>query len=166
MKETDIYDLTDNVVKLIGKDWMLITAGNSENFNTMTASWGGIGFLWGKPVVTVYVRPQRYTFEFIERETCFTISFFTEEYRKALNVCGTKSGRDTNKVAEAGLTAYAPSEGTVAFKEARMVMKCRKLYKGKFEQENFIEKSILPKWYPGGDLHYVYIAEIENVWSD
>ena len=104
MKETDILEINENAVKLIGKEWMLITAGNMENYNTMTASWGNIGFLWGKPVATIYVRPQRYTLEYIEREECFTLSFFPEQYRKALNICGTKSGRDTDKVKEAGLT--------------------------------------------------------------
>ena len=133
MKETDILEINENAVKLIGKEWMLITAGNMENYNTMTASWGNIGFLWGKPVATIYVRPQRYTLEYIEREECFTLSFFPEQYRKALNICGTKSGRDTDKVKEAGLTPYSPSDGIVSFKEARLVMKCRKLYKGKLK---------------------------------
>lgn len=166
MKETDILEINENAVKLIGKEWMLITAGNMENYNTMTASWGNIGFLWGKPVATIYVRPQRYTLEYIEREECFTLSFFPEQYRKALNICGTKSGRDTDKVKEAGLTPYSPSGGIVSFKEARLVMKCRKLYKGKLDKDAFIDKEILPKWYPGGDLHYVYIAEIEKLWID
>lgn len=164
MKETEIYDIKDNVVELIGKEWMLITAGSIENFNTMTASWGNMGFLWGKPVVTVYVRPQRYTLEFLEREECFTLSFFSGKYREALNICGTKSGRDTDKVAESGLTPYSPADGTVSFEEARMVIKCRKLYKGKLGEEEFIDKSLLPKWYPQRDLHYMYIAEIEKVW--
>lgn len=165
MKETEIYDLNENAVELIGKEWMLITAGNTDNFNTMTASWGNIGFLWGKPVATIYVRPQRYTLEYIEREETFTLSFFPEKYRKALTICGTKSGRDTDKVSEAGLTPYAPVPGIVSFKEARLIMKCRKLYKGKLEEEAFIDKTILPRWYPEADLHYVYIAEIEKVWS-
>lgn len=165
MKETDIYKLKENVPELIGKEWMLITAGRMENFNTMTASWGNIGFLWGKPVVTIYVRPQRYTLEYIEKEERFTLSFFPSQYKNALNICGTKSGRDTDKVAEAGLTPYAPEEDVVSFEEARLVMKCRKLYKGKLEEAGFTDKTLMPKWYPGADLHYMYIAEIEKVWS-
>lgn len=166
MKETDISEIKENVVKLIGKEWMLITAGTPENFNMMTASWGNIGVLWGKPVATIYVRPQRYTLEFIEREETFTLSFFAEQYRKALTVCGTKSGRDTDKVAASGLTPCTLDSGAITFEEARLVFKCRKLYKGKLCKDEFIDKAQYEKWYPEGDLHYVYIAEIEKVWSE
>lgn len=83
---------------------MLVTAGNAEKFNMMTASWGGLGFLWNRPVAFVFIRPQRYTFDFVERNEGFTLSFFGEEYRKVLQLCGTKSGREIDKVAETKLT--------------------------------------------------------------
>lgn len=164
MKEILVDNLSDNIINLIGKDWMLVTAGNTSSFNTMTASWGSMGFLWGKPVVTIFIRPQRHTYGFIENNEVFTLSFFNEEYRKALTICGTKSGRDTDKVNEAGLTPYAPVKDCVSFEEARLIFKCKKLYKSLLSEDNFINKDILPKWYKDGDLHYVYIAEIEQIW--
>ena len=166
MKEISVDNLNENIINLIGKEWTLITAGDIDSYNTMTASWGNMGFLWGKPVVTIFVRPQRYTFGFIEQSEVFTLSFFKEEYRKALTLCGTKSGREIDKAKEAGITPYAPADGCVAFEEARLVFKCRKLYKSLLTEESFIDKSILPKWYKDGDLHYMYIAEIENIWEE
>lgn len=166
MREISVDELKENVINLIGKDWTLITAGNLNDYNTMTASWGTLGFLWGKPVATIFIRPQRYTYNFVERESSFTLSFFNESYRKALTLCGTKSGREIDKAKEAELTPYEPSENCVAFKEARLVIKCRKLYKSLLKEEDFIEKSILPKWYEAGDLHYMYVAEIENIWVE
>jgi hypothetical protein len=103
-KETKPESLTDNPFKLIGSDWMLITAGTPEAFNTMTASWGGLGILWERKVATCYIRPTRYTYEFAERAQYFTLSFFSEKHRKALTYCGTHSGRNSDKVNEAGLT--------------------------------------------------------------
>lgn len=165
MKEISVDNLNGNIINLIGKDWMLVTAGNVSSFNTMTASWGSMGFLWGKPVVTIFIRPQRHTYGFIESSDVFTLSFFSEEYRKALTLCGTKSGRDTDKVKESGITPYAPMSDCVSFEESRLVIRCRKLYKSLLSEENFIDKDILPKWYKDGDLHYVYIAEIEQIWA-
>ena len=104
MKKIAPKDIDKNVIKLIGQDWMLVTAGDQEKFNMMTASWGSMGYLWNKPVVMVFVRPQRYTFEFTEKKDEFTLSFFDEKYRHALNVCGSVSGRDVNKVQESART--------------------------------------------------------------
>ena len=104
MKKIDPKEIRDNAVQLIGHDWMLVTAGTPEHFNMMTASWGGLGFMWKRPVAFVVIRPQRYTFGFIEKGEEFTLSFFSHEYHKALSVCGTTSGRDTDKVAASGLT--------------------------------------------------------------
>ena len=106
---------------------MLITAGNEEKCNTMTASWGGVGIMWGKNAVTTYIRPQRYTKEFVDANDTFTISFFDESYRKALNICGSVSGRDKDKIKEAGLTPYFV-DGTAAFEEANLILVCKKMY--------------------------------------
>ena len=105
MKKTN-YEILgkEDALNLIGKQWMLVTAGTSEKFNTMTASWGGLGWLWNKPVAFVFIRPERYTHGFIEASDCMTLSFYGEEYREALKICGTKSGRDIDKVAATGLT--------------------------------------------------------------
>ena len=66
MKPIAVNQLSDNFFETISKEWMLVTAGNKDAFNTMTANWGGIGFLWNKPVVYVFIRPERYTFDFME----------------------------------------------------------------------------------------------------
>lgn len=162
--EINPSELTDNVIKLLSKDWMLVSAGNSENYNTMTASWGGIGFMWNKPVAFVVIRPERYTHEFTEKNDYMTLSFFTEAYRDALTLLGTRSGRDGNKIAESGLTPEFTSLGNPTFTEARIVMECKKLFKTSLEGQDFIDKSLLEKWYTTkGNLHELYIVEIESI---
>lgn len=155
-----------NPFSLIGDEWMLITAGNEEKFNTMTASWGQIGVMWEKPVLNCYIRPQRYTNEFVSEGDYFTASFFgSGNQREALALCGSKSGRDCDKVSESGLTPvfgkYAPY-----FKEARLVLCCRKIYTQRIDPAGFMEASI-GRNYPSGDYHHMYIGEIvealENV---
>ena len=125
-KEVSAEELTFNPFTKIGKEWMLVTAGNEEKHNTMTASWGGVGVMWGKNVVSVYIRPQRYTKEFVDANDTFTLSFYDETYKKALGICGSKSGRDCDKEKEAGLTPYYV-DGTTAFEEANMILVCKKL---------------------------------------
>jgi Conserved protein/domain typically associated with flavoprotein oxygenases, DIM6/NTAB family len=153
--------ITDNTFKLIGTDWTLITAGTKEKFNTMTASWGGLGILWGKKVAFCVIRPQRYTYEFIENSNTFTMSFFTEDYRAALNLCGKKSGRDIEKAAEAGITPVELEQGGISFSEARLVLECRKLYYHDIDPEHFIDTD-LDKNYPNKDYHRMYVGEIVN----
>ena len=169
MKKVDIRKLAEeNAFDLIGKEWMLVTAGNQEKFNTVTASWGGIGWLWNRPVAFVFIRPERYTHEFVEREGRLTLSFYKEAYRDALKFCGSRSGRDVDKVKETGLTPVALESGAMTFGEARLTLDCRKLFKASMEEANFIDKSILEKWYnaqPGGSLHDVYVVEIEGVYA-
>lgn len=161
-KKITAEELTANPFKLIGKDWMLITAGDKEKFNTMTASWGGVGIMWGKPVATAYIRPQRYTFEFIENGDYYTQSFFDEEYRDALKFCGSKSGRDYDKVKEKGLTPVVDDEtGAVYFKEAKLVFICKKMYAQFLNEESALTEDVT-KWY-NGDYHKMYMSEIVSV---
>ncbi len=162
MKEINIKELTDNVVKLIGEDWSLITAGDLSSFNTMTASWGGIGFLWNRPVAYIFIRPERYTHSFVEKNTHFTLSFFDEKYRNALNICGSKSGRDTDKVAEAGLDIQSTAKGNIYFSQARVVLECRKFYSVEIKDGEFVEKQSVEKWYKKEGIHTMYIGEIEH----
>ena len=160
----DPKDLKENVFSLIGEQWMLITAGTAERCNTMTASWGGLGVIWGAPAATCYIRPQRYTKEFIDREECFTLSFFDKEYRPALSLCGAKSGRDIDKVKECGFTVRTAACGAPYFEEARLVLVCRK----RFAQEmhaSCIDPEIQEKHYPKRDYHTMYIGEIVEVLS-
>lgn len=155
-------ELTDNVFSLIGDQWMLITAGTAEHCNTMTASWGGLGVIWGAPSATCYIRPQRYTKDFVDREEFFTLSFFGEQWRKALALCGSKSGRDVNKVTECGFTQKAAACGAPYFEEADLVLICRKRFSQKMDPAN-IPEDVKQKWYPEKDYHTVYIGEIVEV---
>ena len=159
-KETKPELLTDNPFKLIGSDWMLFTAGNlpAPGFNTMTASWGGLGVLWERRVATCYIRPTRHTFSYIEKATLFTLSFFDEKHRAALTYCGTHSGRDTDKVRGAGLTP-AQEAGFVYFSEARLVLACRKIYHQDIDPGRFLDPKI-EGMYPQKDYHRMYIGEI------
>lgn len=161
-EKIDPKALDQNVFSLIGDQWMLITAGKQDQCNTMTASWGGLGVLWGKPVATVYIRPQRYTLEFVEREDTFTLCFFGEQYRKALALCGSKSGRDVDKVKECGFTV-ATAEGAPYFEEADLVLVCKKAYWQDMDPTHFLDGEIDSKWYPGKDYHRIFIGEIVEV---
>lgn len=157
-RETRPELLTDNPFKLIGADWMLITAGTQEAFNTMTASWGGLGVLWERKVAFCFIRPTRYTYEFVEKSERFTLSFFEEKYRKALEFCGSHSGRDTDKIKGAGLTPVKEG-GFVYFNEARLVLACKKLYFQDISPERFLDPKI-ESLYPKKDYHRMYVAEI------
>jgi flavin reductase (DIM6/NTAB) family NADH-FMN oxidoreductase RutF len=161
-KRIDPEELLLNPFKLILKDNMLITAGPPSAYNTMTAGWGGMGALWSKYVCWCVIRPQRYTYEFMEKAEHFTLSFFEEKYRPALEICGTKSGRDTDKAAAAGLTPIAGTlPDTTTFAEARMVFECRKIYFQDLCPENFLDQGI-HDWYPNKDYHRMYVGEVVN----
>ena len=141
---------------------MLITAGNIDKYNMMTASWGGFGILWDMEVCFCFIRPTRYTYNFMEKETYFTICFFDEEHRDVLDFCGTKSGRDINKMSYDKLTPYTGSMGNVYFTEARMIIECRKIYFQDIDPGNFLKPGI-GKNYPIKDYHRLYIGEIIKV---
>ena len=155
------YELTQNPFSLIGKEWALLTGGTIENCNPMTVSWGGLGILWNKPVATVYVRPQRYTYGFMEENDLFTLSFFenTPEYRKVLGFCGKESGRTQNKWNACNLHPCA-FDGGAAPKEASLILVCRKLYAQDLTEDCFIDKSVVAPNYAGDDFHRMYIGEI------
>jgi flavin reductase (DIM6/NTAB) family NADH-FMN oxidoreductase RutF len=156
-------EIADNVFKLLDQDWMLVTAGNLEDYNTMTASWGHMGILWNLPIAIAYIRPQRHTYGFANRFPEYTLSFFTERYRTALQFCGTRSGRDCDKAAETGLTPVATDRGNVFFEEARLVLECRKVYQDDLKKKNFLLPEIARKNYPKNDFHRFYMGEIVNV---
>jgi len=151
--------LDENVFTLLKKEWMLITAGSLSSHNTMTASWGGFGHLWNRHVCTVYVRPTRFTWDFMEESDLFTLSFLGTEHREALKLCGTTSGRDTDKIADAGLTPVESPGGSVFFDEARLVIECRKIYSNVIDPERFVDRA-LSSHYPDMDYHTAYIGEI------
>ncbi len=156
--ETSPEQLAENPFKLIGRDWMLITAGSPDSFNTMTASWGGLGVLWERKVAFCFVRPTRYTFQFMERSALYTLSFFEEKHRKALTYCGSHSGREGDKVKAAGLTPVG-NNGCVHFSEARLVLVCKKMYSHDIAPDRFLDQAI-NDMYPQKDYHRMYVGEI------
>ena len=161
----DPTEITDNVFKLLDKDWMLVTPGRIDDFNTMTASWGHMGILWSLPVAIAYIRPQRYTYQFANKYPEYTLTFFTEKYRKMLKFCGSRSGKNVDKVAETGLTPMETERGNVIFKEARLAMECRKIYEDDLKKEHFLLPEIARKNYPRDDFHRFYMGEIVSVYT-
>lgn len=161
-KQIEPTRIPDNVFRLIADDWMLVTAGNIRSFNTMTASWGAFGELWHKKVCLCFVRPTRHTYGFMEKADTFTLSFFDEKYRDVLKYCGTKSGRDVDKIAATGLTPLASDIGSVYFSEARLAIECRKLYIHDLDPARFLDPSI-EKEYPQKDYHRLYLGEVVKV---
>lgn len=167
LKEIPIQDLTLNPFTAIAKEWMLITAGTQETgYNTMTASWGHLGSVWGHggglPTSVVYVRPQRYTTDFLNREDYYSLSFFPESYRSQLAYLGSRSGRNGDKIAESGLTPVFGNSCTW-FAQAKLVLICRKLYSAPLIEAGFHDRSILETCYPQRDLHQMYLGEVVKV---
>jgi flavin reductase (DIM6/NTAB) family NADH-FMN oxidoreductase RutF len=160
-KSDDINNFS-NVFYEIGKRWMLITAEKDGKVNTMTASWGGLGVLWEMPVAYVFVRPQRYTQEFLTASDRFTASFYSEKYRPALNLCGIKSGRDIDKIAEAGFQTVRDERGFVYFEQAEDILCLKKLYAQQLDKKCAVNAELFDKNYPSDDFHYMYIAEVED----
>lgn len=162
LKQTDIKDFTPDSFGLKNK-WMLITAAKPDGtVNTMTASWGGFGVMWNKEVAFVVIRPQRYTKEFVDNATSFSLTFFDNSHKKALSHLGTVSGRDENKIAKVGLTV-AFEKGIPYFEEAETAIFVNKLFVQPIQESAFLDKQIIGKWYPERDYHYLYIAEVTNI---
>ncbi len=161
-QEISPEQLSKTPFQMIGKDWMLVTGKKDGKVNTMTASWGGLGVMWGKNVAFVVIRPQRYTKEFIDSAETFSLSFLDESHRETLSYLGKVSGRDEDKVEKSGLTPVCEGE-TPYFQEAETVLICRKLYCQDYEKAGFLDRTICEKWYENEDYHTMYIAEIEKV---
>ena len=159
MNKIDIKALQENAVSMFDDKWCLITAGNKDSYNTMTASWGAMGELWNKDVCFIFIRPQRYTLEFTEREELFTLSFFGEEYKKALAFCGRNSGRDCDKAKETGLTPME-IDGSMSFEESETVIVCKKLFYQDIDPQGFVDKTIDGVCYPEKDYHRMYVGEV------
>ena len=159
-KEISAKEIDGNLIKAISDEWMLISAGDKNGYNMMTASWGFAGEMWGEDSVIAMIRPQRYTMDFVEKNDYFTLSFYGDQ-KEIHKVCGSKSGRDVNKTELTGLNPVF-QDGTVYFKEARLVLVCKKMYVDILKEENFIDKSPL-KWYENKDFHYMIIGKIEKV---
>ena len=152
--------LNMNPFTKIGKEWALISAGDKNKCNTMTVSWGGVGVLWGKNVVYIFIRDSRYTKEFIDNGEFFSMSFFDEKYRDALSYCGKESGRNVDdKFKGAGLTP-AFRHNIPYPDEANLALLCRKMAAVPITEDTFVDPQIMPKWYSDNDMHVMYVGEI------
>ena len=146
----------------IGKEWALVTAGDKKHQNTMTVSWGGVGVLWGKNVVYIFIRDSRYTKELIDNGDFFSLSFFSSDYRTNLQYCGSHSGRGINKFEEACLTP-AFRHSIPYPDEANLVMLCREMAAVPITEDTFLDSSIAKTWYADHDMHTMYVGEIIDV---
>lgn len=146
----------------LGKEWALVTAGTKANANPMTISWGGVGVLWGKNVAFIFIRDSRYTKELIDNGDFFSITFLDEAYRNALNYCGSHSGRNENKIENAGLT-MGVRHSIPYIDEGNFVLLCKKMSATRITEDSFLTPEIKEKWYKDGDMHTMYVAEIIEI---
>lgn len=161
-KEIKPKDLNQSTFQLIGHDWMLITAGKEDKINTMTASWGTFGIMWGKNVVSIVVRPQRFTKEFIDFSSTFSLTFFDESHKKDLEYLGSVSGRDEDKLSKTNLTVTY-IDNTPSFEEAKLTIICEKLYAQELNPESFMDTTLDKQFYSEKDYHTIYIAEVKKI---
>ena len=145
----------------IDQEWALVTAGIKEKFNTMTVSWGGLGTLWNKPIVTLYIRPNRYTYEFTENSEYFTLSFYDEKYRKSLEIAGTKSGKNSDKLSLMNLTPLFLNK-SITFEEAKLTIVCKKIYFQDLDIKNVPEYEST-RFYNKEPIHRMYIGEVIDI---
>lgn len=160
-KEVNIKEFNPDCFGLKNK-WMLVSAQKGGQTNTMTASWGGFGVMWNKEVVFVVIRPQRYTKEFVDNADSFSLTFFDEEYKKALAYLGKVSGRNENKIEKVNLNILQDNE-VPYFEEANTAIFCKKLFALPITEAAFLDKSIIDQWYLEKDFHVLYIAEVTKV---
>lgn len=158
-EKKDILSFSDNLLKKISENWLLISSGNIDSYNMMTASWGTFGILWNLPVAQVFIRPSRYTFEFINKNDFFSISIFETSYKDLLSFLGSKSGRDINKMKIEGLTPIDYNGKTVFFKEAKEVFILKKLFDLPM-QDKIIDAQVKNIFYKNGDYHHLFFGRI------
>ncbi len=164
MKEVKLEELEFNPFTMIGKEWMLINTKTEDEVNTMTASWGGMGHLWNKNVVFLFIRPQRYTKKLIDEENVkVSVSFFGGEHKKELGYLGTNSTYDVkDKIQKSGLHLIE-EDGVVSFEEATLTLEVEKLYRQTLTEDSFLNKKVDEDAYPKHDYHDVYVCEIKRV---
>ena len=144
--------------RIFDQQWALVTAGTAESYNTMTISWGGLGTLWGKPVATIYIKPVRYTYQFLEQNDYFTVSFYPKEYQKDLSILGRKSGRDTDKVALTSLTPKVLEHG-VTVEQAQATLVCKKIYWQDLDLRQIPQEAVAA-YYQSEQPHRMYLGEV------
>ncbi len=156
-------ELNENIFKLIADDWMLITAGDKTKANTMTASFGGFGVLFFKNIAHIYVRPERYTYEFLEKSDTFSLSFFDKSYKDKLAYCGKTSGKIENKIEKCGFDLKFAQNETPYFEQASITIICKKIYAQDINKECFLDNEAFEKTYSSGGMHRMYIGEIIDI---
>ena len=157
--EIDPKSITENPFDVFGKKWPLVAAGTQEKYNMMTIGWGTLGILWGQPVAVVFIRPSRYTYEFMEKQDTFSVNVLSEQYKDVLNLCGSKSGREIDKMNLEKLTVES-HKGTPFFQQSDLVLICKKWYTQDFQPDT-IPPEVIPQYYANGDFHRVYYGKIE-----
>ncbi len=163
-KEVALKDIELKPFEKIADEWMLISAGVENNFNTMTASWGFLGEMWAKKTAICVIRPQRHTLKFCNDNDYFTLSFFGKGYRKELGICGSKSGRDVDKMQETGFVPHF-FEGGVFYEQSELTLLCKKLYIGQISPDCFVDKSICNEVYPNNDYHFTFVGEVVKAYK-
>lgn len=163
LTQIDVKTIELNPFTLMDEDWMLITAGDAQACNTMTASWGGLGELWNEDVATIYVRPQRYTKTFLDAKDTFSCCFFDERFREMMRYCGRVSGRDEDKIQKAGLHVLYDEADTPYFEEARMVLLCQKIYCAPLDPKGIVVPAYDQNYYADQDYHTMYVGKVQKV---
>ncbi len=161
-------ELSDNVFKLVGKDFTVISAGNETHYNSMTASWGGFGILFNKPTTWCFLRANRYTLELIKQQQSYTMTYFSDEYKDQVLFLGSKTGRDTEKMKEVSLTHVLTPAGNSSFKEAKLIIECKLTEISTVHPDDFYTqegKDFIKEGYDDAkDYHKLIFGEITNVW--
>ncbi|HOL48130.1 MAG TPA: flavin reductase [bacterium] len=163
--EIGVNDFIIKPIKNWCEDWFLLCAGDykSKHYNFMTVAWGGFGVMWDKPISMIVVRPSRYTYQFLEKYETFTLNGFSVKYKDKLLLCGSKSGRQIDKVKGTGLTIIASKKVEApSFDEAELIIECKKIYYQDFINKNFLDKEIEIN-YNGKDYHRMYYGEIVRI---
>ena len=158
-------EIKDNPITLFSKNWIVVTGGNKEGFNSMTVSWGELGNVWNQPTATVFIRDSRYTFGYLNKGKYFTLCAFDEEYRDKVKYIGSHSGKDVNKVEATGFTPMYTDSGSVYYKEARLVIECEKIYTTDIIPENLMDEKAKEIYKDGEGKHRMFFAKIINVWE-
>lgn len=164
LEKVELSAISPKVLEVFGTQNALLTAGDREKCNTMTIGWCGLGRLWNVPSCTVYVRPERYTYEFMEKQDYFTVCVFGTEYKKVMGYCGSKSGRDTDKIRACGLTLRYGAADAPFFDEAELVLVCRKIYVQDLEDACVVDENIR-KFYQGDGWHRAYVGQVVEAYQ-
>jgi flavin reductase (DIM6/NTAB) family NADH-FMN oxidoreductase RutF len=169
-KEIDVFEYASEIIGAV-KNGVLLTTKSGNKVNSMTISWGTLGIEWAKPIFTVFVRENRFTRQQLEENPEFTINIPYGEYdKKILGFCGTKSGRNVDKIKEINLTLENPEVISVpAIKELPLTLECKVVYK-QMQDKNAIPEDIKKENYPqdvdssapleNKDYHVAYYGEI------